>query len=115
MTIILNTLGVVAVGGVAIYSGWKLVRRQSQVAGLHTANLLRANVLILAGAILNGTAGSFARFLGLQSTFWLIMAVGWIVFFIGVLLTSRRTRSKETQAQDASEVTAEKEKHPASS
>jgi hypothetical protein len=31
-----------------------------------------------------------ARFLGLENTFWLIMAVGWIVFFYGVALTSRR-------------------------
>ena len=115
MTIILNTLGVVAVGGVAVYSGWKLLRRQAQVAGLHTANLLRANVLILAGAILNGVAGSLARFLGLQSTFWLIMAVGWIVFFIGVLLTSRRSQSQKVQEQGGAEMRVEKEKHPASS
>ncbi len=115
MTILLNSLGVVAVGGVAIYSGWRLVRRQSQVAGLHTANLLRGNVLILAGALLNGAAGSFARFLGLQSTFWLIMAVGWIVFFIGVLLTGRRAHSKETPQQSAGEIAVEKEKHLTSS
>lgn len=115
MTIILNTSGVVAVIGVAAYSGWKLVRRQSQVAGLHTVNLLWANVLILSGAVLNGAAGSLARFLGLQSTFWLIMAAGWIVFFIGVLLTGRRARQGETREKDAGKVAAEKEKHPASS
>ncbi len=111
MTIILNTLGVVAVGGVAIYSGWQLLRRQSQVAGWHTANLLRANVLILAGALLNGMAGSLARFLSLQSTFWLIMAIGWIVFFIGVLLTSRRPRSKAIQEKSTEDVAVEKERH----
>jgi hypothetical protein len=115
MTIILNTLGVVAVGGVAIYSGWQLVRRQSQVAGWHTANLLRANLLILAGALLDGTAGTLARFLGLQNTFWLIMAVGWIVFFIGVLLTGRRAHSKETPEKSIGEVTVKKEKHLTSS
>jgi hypothetical protein len=115
MTIILNTLGVVAVAGVAIYSGWKLLRHQAQVAGLHTANLLRANILILAGAILNGVAGSLARFLGLQSTFWLIMAVGWIVFFIGVLLTGRRSQNKTVQENSRGEAGVEKEKYPASS
>ncbi|HXZ04476.1 MAG TPA: hypothetical protein VEH81_06555, partial [Ktedonobacteraceae bacterium] len=38
--IILNTLGVLAVVGVALYSGWKLIRRQSSVAGMQTINLL---------------------------------------------------------------------------
>ena len=89
-TITLNTLGVVAIGGVAIYSGWKLLQRHSNVAGFRPGSLLWANVLILAGALLNAAAGSFARFFGVENTFWLIMAVGWIVFFVGVLLTSRR-------------------------
>ncbi len=88
---ILNILGVLAVAGVAVYSGWKLVRRQSSVAGIQTINLLWANVLILVGDLLNGAAGSFARFFGLQSSFWIIQAFGWTVFFAGVLLASRRT------------------------
>ncbi len=87
--IILNTLGVIAVAGVALYSAWKLLRRQRQTAGIQTYNLLLANVLILAGALLDGAAGTLARLLGLQSLFWAIMAVGWIVFFVGVLYTSR--------------------------
>jgi hypothetical protein len=90
--ILLNTLGVVAIVGVAIYSGWKLVQRQPNIGGLRTSNFLWANVLILVGAIFDGVAGSLARFLGLQSTFWLIMALGWIILFAGVLLTSRRPR-----------------------
>jgi hypothetical protein len=90
--ILLNTLGVVAIVGVAIYSGWKLVQRQSNIGGLRTSNFLWANVLILVGALFDGAAGSLARFLGLQSTFWLIMALGWIILFAGVLLTGRRPR-----------------------
>src|SRR5574340_1252738 len=31
--IVLNSLGVLAVAGVAIYSGWKLLRRQASVGG----------------------------------------------------------------------------------
>src|SRR5262249_47424090 len=88
--IVLNTLGVLAVSGVAIYSGWKLVRRQPSVAGIRTINLLWANVLILVGDLLNAAAGSFSRFFGLESSFWIIQAVGWTVFFAGVLLASRR-------------------------
>jgi hypothetical protein len=88
--ITLNTLGVLAVVGVAAYSGWKLIRRQSSVAGIQTINLLWANVLILAGDLLNAAAGSLARFFGLQSSFWIIQAFGWTIFFAGVLLASRR-------------------------
>jgi hypothetical protein len=88
--IILNTLGVLAVVGVALYSGWKLMRRQSSVAGIQTINLLWANVLILIGDLLNAAAGSLARFFGLQSSFWIIQALGWTVFFAGVLIASRR-------------------------
>lgn len=96
--IVLNTLGVVAVGGVALYSGWKLIRRQSSVAGIQTINLLWANVLILIGVLLNAAAGSFARFFGLQSSFWIIQAFGWTVFFAGVLLASRRPVSARQAA-----------------
>ncbi len=88
--IILNTLGVLAVVGVALYSGWKLIRRQSSVAGIQTINLLWANVLILLGDLLNAAAGSLARFFGLQSSFWIIQAFGWTVFFAGVIIASRR-------------------------
>jgi len=91
--IIVNTLGVVAVVGVAIYSGLKLYRRQQSIAGLRTSNILWANVLILAGDIINAGAGAVARVLGFESGFWVIMALGWIVFFIGVLLTSRRPKT----------------------
>jgi drug/metabolite transporter (DMT)-like permease len=81
---------VLAVVGVALYSGWKLIRRQSSVAGIQTINLLWANVLILAGDLLNAAAGSLARFFGLQSSFWIIQAFGWTVFFAGVLIASHR-------------------------
>jgi hypothetical protein len=81
--IVLNSLGVVAVVGVAIYSAWQLKIRQ------RTSSLLWANVLILTGDILNAVAGTTAR-LGLKNIFWLIMTLGWAVFFFGVLLASSR-------------------------
>jgi hypothetical protein len=98
--IILNTLGVLAVVGVAIYSGWKLVRRQSSLGGLSTSNILWANVLILMGDLLNGLAGTLARFLGLESTFWLVMSLGWVLFLTGVLLASQRPAAKTAEAQE---------------
>ncbi len=90
--ILLNTMGVVAVAGIALYSGWKLWGRQQNLAGLRTSTILWANLCIFGGAVLNGTAGSLARVLGQENSFWLIMAAGWIVLFIGVLLANRRTR-----------------------
>jgi hypothetical protein len=88
--VILNTLGLLAVAGVAAYSGWKLLRRQASMGGLRIQRVVWANGCILIGAVLNGTAGSLA-FLRIQSTFWFIMALGWIVLFAGVLLASRRS------------------------
>jgi hypothetical protein len=89
---ILNSLGVFAVAGVALYSGWQLFRRQQSLGGIQTGHLLWANVLIFIGDLLNGAAGTASRLFGLSSSFWLIMALGWIVFYLGVLLTGRRKR-----------------------
>jgi hypothetical protein len=98
MVIVLNTAGVVAVAAVALYSGWKLLRRQKSLAGGRTSNIVWANVFIFVGAILNGAAGSLARFLEIQNIFWLIMAAGWIVLFVGVVLASRRSQSSKQTA-----------------
>ena len=89
--IVINTLGVVAVVGVAIYSGLKLYRHQQNIAGLRTSNILWANLLILLGDLVNAGAGSVARVLGFESGFWVLMAFGWVIFFVGVLLASRRS------------------------
>ena len=94
--IILNTLGVVAVVGVAIYSAWKVRRRQG------SGTLLRANLLILAGDLINALAGSTAR-LGVKNVFWLLMALGWTVFFIGVLLASRARHPAAPAKQNGQE------------
>jgi hypothetical protein len=97
LLIMLNSLGVVAVVGVAVYSGWKLIRRLSDTTTTQASNLLRTNVLIMVGDLLNGYAGSSAR-LGTQGTFWLIMSIGWTVFFVGVLLAGRRSQATRRQA-----------------
>jgi hypothetical protein len=98
--IILNTLGVVALVGVAIYSGWHLWRSRASRSDSRAGNLLLGNVLILAGAIFNAAAGTLARAFGLSSSFWLIMALGWIIFYLGVLFTGQRRRAvREAQSQ----------------
>jgi hypothetical protein len=98
-TIVLNSLGVLAVVGVAIYSGWKLLRRQSSIAGFRPVNLLWANVLILVGDLLNAYAGANARVFGNSGSFWLVMSAGWVVFFVGVLLASRRSASSRATSE----------------
>lgn len=99
MIIVLNSLGVIAVAGVAAYSAWKLLQKQATVAGFHAGNLFWANILILSGTLLIAAPGLLAR-LGIENVFWLIMALGWIVFFSGVLLTSAaRGRRPATEAQ----------------
>ena len=100
-TIVLNSLGVLAVVGVAIYSGWKLLRRQSSVAGFRPVNLLWANLLILVGDLLNAYAGANARVFGQSGSFWLVMSAGWVVFFVGVLLASRRSASSKATSEVA--------------
>lgn len=94
--IVMNTLGVLAVVGVAIYSAWKLIQRQG------TSSLLWANVLILGGDLINATAGTTAR-LGVKNIFWLVMTLGWIVFFIGVLLASSPRRRAPATKRDEQE------------
>lgn len=81
LTITLNTLGVVAVVGVAAYSAVRVVQRKG--SGL----ILGANVLIAAGDLVIGVAGSMAR-TGHPELFWVTMFAGWIVIFAGFLLIS---------------------------
>jgi hypothetical protein len=95
-TIILNTLGVVAIAGVAMYSGLNLLRKRGTIGDLKSLNMLWANVLIMAGALIDAAAGTLARVIGLQSSFWAIMALGWLVFYAGVLLTGHRSRTAQT-------------------
>jgi hypothetical protein len=98
--IILNTLGVVAVVGVAIYSAWNVKRRQG------SGTLLGANMLILAGDLINAFAGTTAR-LGVKNIFWLIMTLGWTVFFMGVLLASRARKPVATEKPGGRQKNAE--------
>src|SRR5579884_1392110 len=100
-TIVLNSLGVIAVAGIALYSGWKLWRRQRDLSGLRTSTILQANLLIFTGSILDAIAGSLARIMGIQNTFWLIMALGWTVLFCGVLLTGKRSHAQSTPSASA--------------
>jgi hypothetical protein len=82
ITIVLNTLGVLAVVGVAAYSGFQAARRNG------SRILLTANCLIATGDIIVGIAGSMAR-TGLPQLFWVTMLAGWIIIFAGFLAASQ--------------------------
>jgi hypothetical protein len=98
--IILNTLGSLAVAGVAVYSGWKMKYRQG------SSHILLANVLILAGTLIIAFAGTSAR-LGVQNIFWLVMVLGWVVFFMGVVLAGRRSHRPAIARSEALATNAE--------
>jgi hypothetical protein len=78
--IVLNSFGAAAVIGVALYSAYKVLRRQAPV------RFAVANVTIAVGTGIVSGAGSAAR-LGSPNYFWVLMAVGWVVIFAGFLLT----------------------------
>ncbi|HVA23776.1 MAG TPA: hypothetical protein VMW62_05220 [Chloroflexota bacterium] len=80
ITILLNTCGVLAVVGVAIYSTIRLAQRRG------SGRLVAANVLIAIGDLVVGVAGSMAR-TGRPELFWVTMLAGWVVIFVGFLLT----------------------------
>lgn len=101
LLIILNSLGWLAVAGVAAYSGWKLVRRAKNATGTHSLNLLWANILILVGVTLVAFAGSLPRFFNVEGGFWLIMVAGWAVFYGGVVLASQRQAARAPVTSDA--------------
>lgn len=79
---VLNTFGAVAVVGGACYSAWRLW------SGSGPARLLAANVLIASGTLLASLAGTLARVTGNGSSFWVLLAAGFVVLFAGFLLTT---------------------------
>jgi hypothetical protein len=91
--VVLNTFGAVAVIGGALYSAYRLLRRQGPV------QLLAANVLIAAGTILASLAGALARTTGNGSAFWAMLAAGFVVLFAGFLLTLARTSPRPAVRQ----------------
>lgn len=76
-----NIFGAVAVIGVALYSAYKVLRRQAP------RRFAVANVTIAVGTIII-TLGSSAARLGSPNYFWVFMAVGWVVIFAGFLMTT---------------------------
>jgi hypothetical protein len=87
---VLNTFGAVAVIGGALYSAWRLVRRQGPL------RLLVSNILIAGGTILASLAGTLARITGNGSAFWLLLALGFVVLFGGFLLTTVKSAPRPT-------------------
>jgi drug/metabolite transporter (DMT)-like permease len=82
MVAILNIFGSIAVIGGAIYSAWRTHRRQAPL------NFLYANVLIAVGTFLAAAAGSAADQGAFPGSFWVLLALGFVVLFCGFLLAT---------------------------
>ncbi|MDI3317347.1 MAG: hypothetical protein QJR14_07010 [Bacillota bacterium] len=96
--ILLNTFGLVAVAGLALYSAWELHRKQA------SGPFAEGNLLIAAGTVLLGAAGSLAR-LGQPVWFWPLMALGFVVLYVGFVvinLASAARQAPRTASQKAS-------------
>lgn len=85
LMIVLNAFGTLAVAGVAVISAVDFARRRAP------AGLLGGNLLIAAGVLVLGAAGSAAG-AGRDALFWPMMTVGWIVIYAGFAVVTR-TRS----------------------
>jgi len=85
LTVVLNTLGVAAVVGVAVYSGMLAARRRGD------SWLLGSNALIAAGDLVVGAAGAMAR-TGRPELFWVTMLAGWAIIFAGFMLAGANRR-----------------------
>jgi hypothetical protein len=79
--VVLNIFGAVAVIAVAVFSAVKVLQRQAPT------RFAVANVVIAIGTGIISAAGSAAR-LGSPNSFWVTMAVGWLVIFAGFLMTT---------------------------
>lgn len=82
MVAVLNIFGSTAVIGGAIYSAWRTYRRQAPL------NFFFANVLIAAGTFLAAAAGAAADQGAFAGSFWVLLALGFVVLFCGFLLTT---------------------------
>ncbi|BAS29042.1 hypothetical protein [Limnochorda pilosa] len=91
--IVLNTFGLVAVAGLAILSALRM-RRHAGGGGF-----VLGNVLLAAGVILLGMAGSLAR-VGVPGGFWLLMALGFLILYVGfVRITAATARQEVDRAE----------------
>ena len=90
-----NSLGTIAVVGVALASIWRAIRAGAPAA------LAWGNGLIAAGTLAIAAAGSLAR-LGAGAGFWVTMTAGWCVVYGGVRVTSgTRPRAGAALAEGA--------------
>lgn len=92
-----NTFGAVAVIGGAVYSALRVLRGSGPV------RLLASNGLIALGTILASLAGTLARLTGAGSAFWVLLAIGLGVLFVGFHLASLPRRPHHVSAEALAE------------
>lgn len=80
VVVLMNTYGTLGVFGVALWSLWRVARRQSP------ARVLLGNALLAAGTLVNAAAGTAARLTQGAEGFWLTLALGTGILFAGFLV-----------------------------
>ncbi len=93
---VLNAFGAVAVIGGAGYSAYRVWKRRSPT------RFLAANVLIAGGTLLASLAGTLARVTSSGGSFWALLAAGFVVLFVGFLLTAAPRQSVTERGATAS-------------
>lgn len=96
MVAVLNIFGSIAVIGAAIYSAWRTYKRQAPL------NFLYANILVATGTFLAAAAGSAADQGAFAGSFWLLLALGFVVLFCGFLLTTVSWRPSANAGSEGS-------------
>jgi len=97
--IVLNLFGTVAVAGVALYSAWRAFRRRSELG------FMWGNLVIGLGFLTVAMAGSVARWWPQwEGAFWLTMALGWIIAYVGFRIVTAAGEARRRAAQSASAV-----------
>lgn len=92
--ILLNLFGTVAVAGVALYSAWRAYQRRSDLG------FMWGNLVIGLGFLTVAMAGSVARWWPeWEGSFWITMAVGWIVAYGGFRIVTAAGEAKRRAAQ----------------
>lgn len=92
--ILLNLFGTLAVCGVALYSAWRAFRNRSELG------FMWGNLVIGLGFLTVAMAGSVARWWPQwEGSFWLAMALGWIIAYAGFRIVTKAGEARRRAAQ----------------
>ena len=99
--ILLNFFGTAAVAGIAVFSAWRAARSRSDVG------FMWGNLVIGLGFLTLAMAGSMARwFPAWDGGFWVAMAVGWLVAYIGFRIVTKAAEARRSRSETTVQATS---------